>query len=184
MDGSRPFSPPTSVPAPCTENSSCWIRYTPELTARLSTAALDFGRPQFQIWSLIWSVNLESWADQEARPRRTLRFDAQGAGIANCRSGRVEGRERIVASAFGPGARGRKLPRARSPSQFRVPFASELASGNPRFWAQASPNHSETIGQPKTGGSRDPGDQSIKSCAFSLWHKPSACRCAAGRRLD
>ena len=47
-------TPPTGGPVPCTANSFCWTRFTPESTKRMCTAAWILPRTRFHRWTSSW----------------------------------------------------------------------------------------------------------------------------------
>ena len=71
----RRSTPPTGAPAPCTANNFCSTPSTRESTTSYIYGRLDFVENKVPASDFEIVVNLESWADQDAPPRRALRLD-------------------------------------------------------------------------------------------------------------
>ena len=123
---------------------------------------LDFAGPVPEMeFDLV--VNLESWADGEARPRRTLRFDAK-VRDRKLSEWKVEGREEPSPVHSAKSEESAKAALLRN-FEFRLPLSWLLATPG---LGTSSPNHSETIGQPKTGAAAIPATSRLR-LRFSVW---------------
>jgi alpha-amylase/alpha-mannosidase (GH57 family) len=108
-------------------------------------------------------VNLESWASAEARPRRTLRFDAKVAD-RQLTGWKVEGLEESVLASSSQSEENAKAALARN-FEFRLPLSWLLASPS----STASPGTTgKPAGQPQTGVAAIAPTSWLR-LRFSLW---------------
>jgi len=109
-------------------------------------------------------VNLESWASAEARPRRTLRFDAKVAD-RKLTGWKVEGLEESVSAASSQSEENAKAALVRN-FEFRLPLSWLLASPS----AMAIPGTTgKPAGQPQTSVAAIAPTSWLR-LRFSLWH--------------
>jgi hypothetical protein len=122
---------------------------------------LDFGGPVPDMeFDLV--VNLESWADGEARPRRTLRLDAK-VQDRKLTGWKVDGLEESSTSSSGEsGDKGEQIARAALVRnfEFRLPLSWLLAEPA----STASPQAAE-----QKGAAAIPPTSRLR-LRFSLWH--------------
>ena len=126
---------------------------------------LDFAGPVPEMeFDLV--VNLESWANGEARPRRSLRLDAR-VQSQKLVEWKVEGREEALAASANVSSSVATPPADAA----RVALLRSFEFGLPLNWLQALPS-SATVAQTAAGHKSPPAvaPTSRLKLRFSLWH--------------